>query len=227
MVSLILFDIDGTLIDTGGAGLIALNRTVEDLLGIENSMDGVNPAGKTDLQILREALAKHSREPSQDFINNFLNAYPGHLADALRKTNGSVKPGVEVLLNDLECKPEYCLGLLTGNLEVGAQLKLKRYSLWHYFKLGAYGTDDENRNGLVQVAIRKYSEKFGVPLQSSECVIIGDTPRDVECAQVNGSPCLAVATGRYDFETLNKNGADLVLPNLSHTAKIIQWLNSL
>ncbi len=224
MPKLLLFDIDGTLIDSGGAGLLALNWALEELTGVADGMRDVNPAGKTDIQILREALANAGLEMEQRLFSGFMVSYPMHLEKALKVTNGGVKPGVRELLERLQIQEDHYLGLLTGNVEIGARLKLQRYSLHSFFSVGAYGSDEEDRNKLPVVAIRKAQKAYGVSVGLSDCVVIGDTPRDVECAKVHGLPCLVVATGRYPLEVLQLTEADLILPDLSDTDRIVQWV---
>lgn len=222
---LILFDIDGTLTDSGGAGIAALNQAMEDLTGIKSGFDGVDCAGKTDFQIVKEAYKNHGLESDNGFISTFLQIYLTHLESNLRIRNGgNVKAGIHDLLYGLKRYPTYSLGLLTGNIEKGARLKLQSHSLNEFFAFGAFGDDSEDRNQLLPIAVRRHSEQTGTTIDFSRCLIVGDTPRDVECARVHGASCLAVATGRHSVRDLELAEADLVLADLADTRHVLQWI---
>jgi phosphoglycolate phosphatase len=224
MQRFLLFDVDMTLIDSGGAGIAALNRTMEELFGIGEGFKNVKAAGKTDRQIVREALANHGFAVDSSTIKRFTDLYLIHLQGTLHNGKGHVKPGVFELLHRLEEDSEFLLGLLTGNLEEGARLKLGRFSLNRYFPVGAFGNDDEDRNGLLPIAVQRLGLTRGVSLDYRDCVVIGDTPLDVACAAAHGAPCIAVATGPYSVEVLAETGAALVLEDLSDTDRILRWL---
>lgn len=224
MPKLILFDIDGTLIGSGGAGSEAMNRTLKEMTGISNGFSHVNCAGKTDPQIIREGAASHGIEPHERFMTDFFAIYPRHLEVTVRERRGHVKPGVRDLLESIRAHDGFCLGLLTGNLEDGARIKLEPFALNHYFPFGAYGSDDEDRNRLLPAAIRKFKDLLGMDLSPDACLLVGDTPRDVECAKVHGALCLAVATGPYSVELLRTTGADLVVESLSDGDLIMKWI---
>jgi len=224
MAKLILFDVDGTLTDSGGAGKRAFERTLEELTGIKDGFRGVNYAGKTDIQILREALTNLSLNHDRQLSRRFFESYPRHLKAEISKTNGRIKPGVKQLLEKLKDCDHFFLGLLTGNVEVGARLKLESFGLNPFFPLGAFGGDEEDRNKLLPVAVRRLMEATRVQVDFSECVVVGDPPLDVECAKVHGAGSIAVATGPYSVEVLDATHADLVLPDLTGTDRIITWL---
>jgi phosphoglycolate phosphatase-like HAD superfamily hydrolase len=134
---------------------------------------------------------------------------------------------VKDLLRSLKNTDSYVLGLLTGNLEEGARIKLEPFELNPFFALGAYGSDAEDRNLLLPIALRRVREQLGLPLRTGDCVVIGDTPKDVECARVHGAPSIAVATGPIPLEVLQETGADLVLSDLSDTAGLMDWIQRL
>lgn len=224
---LVVFDIDGTLIDSGGAGMAALNAAMEELTGVAAGFKDIHCAGKTDLQIVREAYVKHGLSLSQKSIREFFELYVSHLVLTVTLKKGSLKPGVNELLLSLVEEPDMHLGLLTGNVEKGARLKLEPYSLNDFFPLGAFGDDSEDRNLLLPIAVRRLSERVSIDVSWSDCVVIGDTPRDVTCAHVHGSRSIAVATGPYSVEELEEAGADLVVPDLSDAALIGGWLRDL
>jgi phosphoglycolate phosphatase len=225
MTSLILFDIDGTLIHSGGAGTRAMNQTLEALTGIVDGFASVNCAGKTDIQIIREAFANLGLDSGSHFVERFLEHYPSHLRPAVVNPRGHVKPGVERLLQRLEEHDGCYLGLLTGNLESGARIKLGPYGLNRFFPFGAFGSDEEDRNKLLPVAVRRFKELQGIEVAYRDCLVVGDTPRDVDCAAPYGAACLAVATGPYSMEVLEAAGADLVLHDLSDTERIVSWID--
>jgi len=224
MPKLVLFDIDGTLIDSGGAGSRACNLAMEELTGIRDGLSGVDFAGKTDLQIVREGFSNHGLSMDDGLMERFMDAYPGHLKAVMRTTSGTVKPGVKQLLEGLEARNGAFVGLLTGNVESGARLKLEPHRLNRYFPFGAFGCDHEDRNRLLPIAVRRLTERACIDIAYTDCVVIGDTPRDVECAVVHGSVSIAVATGPHDVETLKRTGADLVVTDLSRREGIIEWV---
>jgi len=223
----ILFDIDGTLTDSAGAGRRALNLAVGEVTGLEDSFRGVGFAGKTDIQIIREGLEKHGLDTGDHMISTLAARYLVHLQREVAKGGGHVKVGVTELLRSLEDTDGYVLGLLTGNLEEGARIKLEPFELNSFFGLGAYGSDAEDRNLLLPIALRRLRERDGLVLTPRECLVIGDTPKDVECARVHGAPSIAVATGPVPLKVLRETGADLVLPDLSDPARLLDWIQLL
>jgi phosphoglycolate phosphatase len=220
----ILFDIDGTLTDSAGAGRRALNLAMGEVTGLEDSFRGVGFAGKTDLQIIREGLEEHGLETRDSMISTLAARYLVHLRREVAKGGGHVKVGVRELLQTLQKTDTHVLGLLTGNLEEGARIKLEAFELNRFFPVGAYGSDAEDRNLLLPIALRRLREQLGLPLRPCDCVVIGDTPKDVDCARIHGAPSIAVATGPIPLEILRETGADLILADLSDTAGIMDWI---
>ncbi|MBI5571899.1 MAG: HAD family hydrolase [Desulfomonile tiedjei] len=224
MPRFVLFDIDGTLIDPGGSGRMALNRALEDLAGINDGFQGVHFAGKTDLQIIRETLAKHGMRFNRALGAEFRSLYEDHLRRIVSQGLGQVKPGVCTLLEALQTDSEFYLGLLTGNTEEGARIKLEPFSLNQYFPVGAFGSDEEDRNRLLPFAVRRLAHTTGISIDFADCVVVGDTPKDVECAKVHGAHSIAVATGPYGLPALAETQADLILDDLADAARILSWL---
>lgn len=224
MPKFILFDVDGTLIDSGGSGFTALTLALQDLTGIENGFAGINFAGMTDWLIVKEALRRHAVGLVDGWVEKFLNRYLEHLTIAVASGRGHVKPGVRLLLEQLAGHDDIFLGLLTGNIEEGARAKLHPFSLNHFFPVGAYGCDAEDRNGLLPIAVMRLAKHANVSVGYEDCVVVGDTPSDVACARVHGARSIAVATGPYSVELLEQSAAGLVLPDLSATGKILDWL---
>ncbi|AFM25020.1 HAD family hydrolase [Desulfomonile tiedjei] len=228
MKKLILFDIDGTLMDSGGAGIAALNLALQDLTGIREGFRGIDCAGKTDIQIVLEAYAKWGVVSGDGMVRAFVDRYLHHLPEQVTMRNGgNVKKGVHDLLAALSRVSDYALGLLTGNVEKGARVKLAPHRLNDYFPLGAFGDDSADRNELLPIALRRFGRVNARPVDAKACLVIGDTPRDVECAHVHSAPCLAVATGRYSTPELVAAGADLALDDLSDTTRILDWIDGL
>ena len=224
MPKFVLFDIDGTLIDPGGSGRIALNRALEDLAGIIDGFQVIHFAGKTDLQIIKETMAKHGLGFDSARLDAFRSLYEDHLRRVVSRGLGQVKPGVCTLLQQLRTDSEFFLGLLTGNTEEGARIKLEPFCLNGYFPVGAFGSDEEDRNLLLPFAVGRLSQAAGISVDFSDCVVIGDTPKDVECAKVHGAQSIAVATGPYDLPALAETEADMVLEDLADAGRILSWL---
>ena len=223
MHKFILFDIDGTLVSLDGAGSRSLNRAMEELLQIRDGFRDIDFAGKTDLQIIREGLDTLGLADRDDLVRSLLDRYLTHLRAEVATGRGHVKSGVRKLLPALQELGIY-LGLLTGNAEIGARLKLEPFGLNRYFPVGAYGSDSEDRNLLLPIAVQRLQEAGSASVSYEHCVVIGDTPKDVECAHVHGASAIAVATGVYPLKDLEKTAAELVTADLSDTEKIVDWI---
>jgi len=222
---LILFDIDETLIDSGRAGTRALNNAFEELFGIEDAFKNIKMAGRTDIQIIKEGLSLKGLSDGNGRVNDFINQYLSNLRKEIENPWKKVKPGVFEILDDLLSKSVH-LGLLTGNLETGANIKLAPFGLQKYFLSGAFGSDNEDRDKLLPIAVRKFSE-LGVNTAPERCVVIGDTPRDVRCAKVHNAFCIATATGPYSKEDLANAGADLAVENLEEKEACLNFIYNL
>lgn len=220
---LVLFDIDGTLIDSGGAGVRALDLAMKDLFAIENAFQGISMAGKTDTQIMREGLAKHSLSVG-GILDAVTHAYLRYLSQEIQNDRKHVKPGIYEILVALQTLNNIGTGLLTGNLEKGARIKLEPFGLNEYFPSGAFGSDDEDRNNLLPIAVKRFEKLSHTEIEISECILVGDTPRDVECAHIHGAMCIGVATGPYSYEALVEAGADHVVQNLTDQNAVLQFL---
>jgi phosphoglycolate phosphatase-like HAD superfamily hydrolase len=220
---LILFDIDGTLVDTGGAGSRSLNLAFYKLFSIENAFHGISMAGKTDSQIIREGLLKHNFTVDSS-VDNIIEAYLWYLQGEMNNDKKKIKPGIYDVLNTLRTKDDFALGLLTGNLEKGARIKLHPFKLNEYFSTGAFGSDDDDRNNLLPIAVKRYEELLQHTIRIEESIIVGDTPRDIECAHIYGATCIAVATGPYSYEELVNAGANFVVHDFSDKTAISYFM---
>lgn len=220
-MKLILFDIDGTLISAGGAGIRSLNKAFEEVLGIKDAFKNFEMAGKTDVQIIKEGLILKGIEPSTHLINDLIGSYLKNLSIEINNNSKHLKPGVKEFIEFIHYELKYPMGLLTGNLEKGARIKLEPFGLNYFFPIGAFGSDHEDRNQLLPIAVRRFFERFNNSIDFHQCVVIGDTPRDVACAKPYGAKVVAVATGPYSIEQLRTTDADIVVETLSEIDKII------
>jgi len=228
MRKLLLFDVDGTLVLTGGAGVRAMNWAFEQTFGRSDALRGVPLAGRTDRAILEEAVAQALPGASLDdsqlaaFVDRYLERLRAEVA--LGGPGKRVLPGVRPLLERLAGRDDVELALLTGNLEAGARIKLEHFDLWRFFRWGAYGGAVTDRNALLPVALAEARARGLSGLDPSAVFVVGDTPADVECARSGGARAIAVATGPYDRAALSASGADEVLEDLSDTAAFLRAL---
>ena len=214
-MKLVLFDIDGTLMDSGGAGTKSMDLAFEELFSVPNAFRGIPMAGKTDIQIMKEGLRKHGISSENGNVGLFTARYVEHLRREIENPRKHLKPGIVKALESLGLMKDVSLGLLTGNIEKGARVKLASFNLNGYFPFGAFGDDDEDRNKLLPVAVERFRVLHKQDVEYRDCVVIGDTPRDVECAKIYGAYSVAVATGPYHYDSLLASGADMVLRNIS------------
>ncbi|HEX5000262.1 MAG TPA: HAD hydrolase-like protein [Terriglobia bacterium] len=212
-MKLFLFDVDQTLISTGGAGIRAMNRAFRSVLDIDNAMDGMLLHGKTDPSIVREAGLARGVETGAR-LDAILEAYIAFLRDEIQVSPYEVLPGVNALLDLLSVHSGVMLALATGNVEAGARIKLERGRLNHYFAFGGFGSDSECRISLVRRAAEIAAARRGQAFPSEDVFVIGDTPRDVDAARGAGFQSVAVATGRYSLEDLASHGASVTISNL-------------
>ncbi|MBI1840609.1 MAG: HAD hydrolase-like protein [Verrucomicrobia bacterium] len=196
MVRLVLFDIDGTLLNTGGAGRKAFRHALETVFGIVNGTEGVEFAGRTDTGLVRQLFTMHAIDPTRENAGRFFDAYYFWLDYILERHPGNPCPSAPEFLRMLRDLPEApTLGLLTGNVRLGAEIKLRHFRLWEEFRTGGFGDDSEDRDQIAHVAKRRGSQLLGRELSGDEIVVIGDTPLDIACAKAIGARSLAVATG--------------------------------
>ena len=223
-IKVILFDIDGTLVLTGGAGGRAMTRAFDDLFAVPNAFRDISMPGRTDSWILSDAAAAHGIRPAD--LARFPGVYLPHLLRELDQPGSrkGVMPGVRALLDALAGRPDVYLALLTGNYEAAARAKLEYFDLWRYFRCGAFGDDAPDRNGLLPKALARVRTCGGPAVPASAAVVIGDTPLDIACAAASGARSIAVATGDYDAAALRGAGADVVFDDLSDTQAVLAAL---
>ncbi len=219
--NILLFDIDGTLIESGGAGGGALLEALAQEFGCQRPRP-VPVHGRTDLGILRDLLREHGWEPTTQRIERLRSRYIECLPASLRSRSGRVLPGVRDLVGRLANRPQVVLGLLTGNMARSARMKLEHFDLWRYFSLGVFGDAASQRGDLAGPTRRLLEERFGSPLNPRRVTIVGDTPLDIELARLLGCRCLAVCTGGFSAEALDQ--ADWVVADLSDVVAVENWL---
>jgi phosphoglycolate phosphatase-like HAD superfamily hydrolase len=212
----VLFDIDGTLLVTGGAGAVAWQRAFEELHGVEADIAEHTDAGMTDPEIaaivFREVIG---REGTQEERAKAIGSYLKHLPDAVAESAGyRVMPGIEELLERL-IDDGLLLGLVTGNIEAAAHIKLARAHLNRFFSFGGYGSDSADRTEVTKTALRRGALVSGATLSDGACVAVGDTPRDVKAGHGAGIKVVGVATGSYQVEQLEQAGADWAIAEAS------------
>ena len=220
---LLLWDIDGTLISTGAAGQRAIVLATAERFG-GGDLDGVEIAGRTDSGIAHQILAKHGEPITDESMRSFLDLYLELLAQELPRSKGHVMPGVLPLLQRLERQPDTALGLLTGNLKRGAQLKLEHYQLWHYFAFGAFADDHHDRNELGAFALTRAQEGTGEKFLPAQVDVIGDTGHDIACGRAFGARTIAIATGSWPHERLAEYAPDFLFNDLSNVDDVITTL---
>lgn len=223
---LLLFDIDGTLMVSRGSGMRAMNKAMQQTFGLEPRPSEIRPHGKTD-PLLFEELAAVYQLPLERLAANMdvlQQVYATHLEIGLRDRELiEVKPGVVDLLESLRSRPEVHLGLVTGNLQRTAWLKLEAAGLASYFSTGGFGSDARRRAGLVERALQRF-EVQGVVCERRSTWVIGDTPDDVHSGLSHGTNTLAVATGTHDRHSLQQAGPDVVLDDFADPAQVVDVL---
>lgn len=225
-MKLILFDIDGTLVSGGSAAKIAFEAAMLDVYGTAGPIESHDFSGKTDPLIARELLELADFEPARidSGLPRLWDRYLDGLEHGLRSDPVTVLPGVNRLLDALRLRTDARMGLVTGNLERGAYLKLGSVGLGERFRIGAFGSDHAERNHLPRLAVERARETWGVHFDPEAVVIVGDTPRDVECGKHLGGRTVAVATGRWAEDQLAATGADEVIGDFSDLQRTLEAL---
>ena len=231
----VLFDIDGTLIHTGGAGQRAFADTFRTLFGIDNIASEVRFAGRSDRAIAEELMAAHGIEANDSNWDRFVEAFVPRLVEVLPQCQGGILPGVVDLLDELERSDHVAIGLLTGNIAAGAHAKLTHYQLWDRFAFGGYGDDWRERDDIAAAALLA-AQLHLAGSQNANCrkqndiaelvFVLGDTPADVQCARSIGAFAIAVLTGGANREQLLAAEPDLLLNDLTEVDDILLEINA-
>ena len=221
---LLLFDIDGTLLLTGRAGEHALRVAFKERFGVDDDLSSISFAGSTDGAIARQMFAPYDIPPTPENIADLFDGYVHHLALQLPRREGTVLPGIVALLEALHGREDCVLGLLTGNIAKGAELKLSHYGVWDFFEFGAFADDHVDRNKLGPVAHSRAVEKHGSSFEAEDVFVLGDTPRDIDCARAAGFVAVAIATGSYGKDELAAHRPDFLFEDLSDTRGVLKAL---
>ena len=223
---LLLWDIDGTLLFGDHAGERALLVALHRVFGIAGSLEHVDIAGRTDRYITENLLRVHGIEPTAETVHDFLEGYLAALPEEMPRGRPRLLPGIVAILEAVAARPDLAQGLLTGNLQRGARLKLEPFGVWQYFPFGAYADDSIHRNDLGPHALRRAAAHHASEFSPDRTYIIGDTPHDIACARAIGARAIGVATGRYGVNELAAHGADLVLPDLGDPGAFFAFIDS-
>jgi phosphoglycolate phosphatase-like HAD superfamily hydrolase len=218
-----LFDIDGTLLASGGAGKAALEAALCEEFGV-GLREQVPYSGRTDRAIARDLFRLHDIPDTPDNLQTLLAGYLGRLPDSLRRHNGRVLPGIQALLGHLKGRPDTAVGLLTGNVRAGARVKLGHFGLYEHFAFGGFGDHHFDRDDVAREAFAAVAQCVGPRCTADRVWVIGDTPLDVQCARAIGARVVAVATGYHTVEQLAATKPDLVLRDLSDPSPLLALL---
>lgn len=216
MIRLVLFDIDGTLVHTGGAGIKAFARVFAEEFNAHDGLEKLKFAGRTDVSLVREFFKIHKIAETKENFTRFFERYVFWLDHILTHSHTETCPGVWEMLAQIKSLPKPpLLGLLTGNIVLGAEIKLRHFNLWKEFTTGAFADDHEDRDEIAAAAKRRGGRVLGKNLRGSEVVVIGDTPLDIRCGRAIGAKVLAVATGGATLEELQRHAPDWAVPDLT------------
>ena len=226
-MSLVLFDIDGTLLLSGGAGVRAMTRAFEHLFAVPDGFAGIPIAGHTDTFLLSQALARAGLRDASDVHDEFRRVYLSMLTEEIHAPGAGrrgVMPGVDTLLAAIAGQESFHAALLTGNYEQAARIKLRHFGLAEFFAWGTFGEESQDRNELARIAMSRATERQVPAAARARAVVVGDTPQDIACARAAGARAVAVATGSYSLDELIAAGADVALADLRDTERVLAML---
>lgn len=224
MIRLVLFDIDGTLVHTGGAGIEAFRRTFAEEFQAHDGIEKLKFAGRTDVSLVREFFAIHNISPTAGNFQRFFEQYVFRLDHVLAHNKTTICPGVSDFIHTLKKLPQPpLLGLLTGNIRLGAEIKLRHFNLWKEFETGAFADDHEERDKIAAAAKERGSRLLKHDLNADEVLVVGDTPLDIRCGRAIGAKVLAVATGGAPLAELKNHHPDWAVENLTHITAQAVW----
>lgn len=219
---LVLFDIDGTLLDLHGAGRLAIARSLEHCFGWKTDLKSIRLAGATDHDLLHKISRDNGHTPTAEDERAFFERMPVELEAAMNVARLVLHPGVKPLLEKLSADPRCLLGLVTGNIESCAWFKLRLFDLHDHFVLGAFGHEHGDRNEIARLALGRALARTG--REFGKIFLIGDTPNDVRAAKTIGAKAIAVATGSFTHAELVATGADVVLDDLGDLDAVLKLL---
>ena len=219
-----LFDIDGTLLDSGGAGQAAMEAALKSEFGATGPLEGLSTAGRTDRAITADLLEYYDLPADARTFERFAAAYFRHLPEHLAACGGLVLSGVGELLETLAGRDDVLVGLLTGNFREGARLKLEHFRLSHHFELGGYGDRHLDRNDVARDALAEVHRRLDGQVRLERVWVIGDTPHDVRCGRAIGAKVVGVATGVVPTEDLAAAGPDHLLPDFADPQPLLRLL---
>jgi len=223
-ITVVLFDIDGTLLDMRGAGRKSFVRALKTVFGWDDDIQYINFAGNTDLNVLQQVMEKHGRTLTDDDRHRFFERMPVDLAQTAGEAELVIYPGVRELLEKLSSDPRVVLGLVTGNVEACARIKLWQFDLHGHFVLGAFGDDHADRTEIARLAMKRVRDSLKPGQEIGGLFLVGDTPFDIAAAKTIEATSIAVATGKFNVEALRTAGADHVLSDLSDTSAVLTLL---
>jgi phosphoglycolate phosphatase-like HAD superfamily hydrolase len=219
---IILFDIDGTLLNSGGAGKAAIEAALLEDFGLPALRTQVSYSGRTDRSIIRDLLRFHELAETPENFARLIAGYLRRLPDSLRQQQGKILPGIAELLQQLAKRDDVVLGLLTGNLVEGAKLKLGHFGLFDFFAFGSFGDRHWERNDVAREALEAVRKHLDGEVDPSQIWVIGDTPLDVACARAIGAKAVAVATGWHSLDELAQCHPDVLLPDLANAQPLLK-----
>jgi len=225
-MKVLLFDIDGTLVLSGGAGMRAMNQAFEELYGVPSVLDGISLSGRTDSLIIQDAFDKAEIDMRDADLEHYKKRY-FELIPAEMQMDGTSKrmmPGIEQIIPELAAREHITLGLLTGNWETSGRVKIDYFGLDQYFAFGAFADDSSHRPDLVPIAMQRYTAHTGRSVEPKDVYVIGDTPHDVTCAKPSGAVSVAVAAASHSMETLKTYEPDFLFADLSDIEKVLEVL---
>ena len=224
---LLLFDIDGTLVLTGGAGKRSMDRAFEEVFGVPEAFAEVSMAGRTDRWLVESALTRHGVAVTPARLEAFRARYLALLDAAIGEAGSGrrgVMPGVPEVLAALQARADVQLALLTGNYAEGARIKLEHFGLWNYFAWGAFGDEHAERDALARAAVADAAARGITLAEPAHAIVIGDTPFDIACARAAGARVVAVATGHHGLDELRAHEPDLAIDDLRDVDALLDFV---